>query len=67
MNDREIINLIREVKEKFPNEFHETIGFMKGLNARNYVSKKDIQVGECKTRNSLKGEEKKWKRTSETA
>ncbi len=67
MNDREMINLMREVKEKFPNEFHETIGFMKGLNVRNHASKKGIQVDECKSKNRLKGDEQKWKRTSETA
>lgn len=42
LNEKEVIDLIREVKERFPNEFHETIGFMKGLSIRDYKEKKEI-------------------------
>ncbi|CEQ19692.1 hypothetical protein GOD95_05030 [Paeniclostridium sordellii] len=31
MTDREIIELIKNVKEKAPNQFFETIGIMKGI------------------------------------
>ena len=31
MTDREIIDLIKSVKEKAPNQFFETIGMMKGI------------------------------------
>ncbi len=31
MNEKELIELMRSVKEKAPNEFFETIGIMKGI------------------------------------
>ncbi|MDU7965427.1 hypothetical protein [Paraclostridium sordellii] len=31
MTDREIIELIKSMKEKAPNQFFETIGMMKGI------------------------------------
>ncbi len=31
MSEKEIVNLIKKVKENFPNEFYETIGYMRGL------------------------------------
>lgn len=31
MTDREIIELIKRMKEKAPNQFFETIGMMKGI------------------------------------
>ncbi len=34
LNEKELIELMKEVKENFPNEFFETIGYMKGLGAR---------------------------------
>ncbi len=33
MTEKELVELMKEVKEKFPNEFFETIGYMKGLGA----------------------------------
>lgn len=31
MTDREIIELVKSMKEKAPNQFFETIGIMKGI------------------------------------
>jgi hypothetical protein len=34
LSEKELINLMKNMKHNFPNEFYETIGFMKGLKVR---------------------------------
>lgn len=42
MSEKELINLMRSVKEIAPNEFFETIGIMKGIKIMN--EKKNIEI-----------------------
>ncbi|WP_286149541.1 hypothetical protein [Romboutsia ilealis] len=52
VSEKELIELMKNVKQNFPNEFYETIGFMRGLKTKLDNERKSTKINvEYETKN----------------